>query len=97
MGLWTLSTLDKEGKDTLSGVAVWEAGLLSVRQGSTAEGEQVPCHLIGPFLCMGGAQDLAGMWQQAAALGGQNLGLCGLWLLILSAGLMTTRDSLEYV
>lgn len=29
-GLWALSTLDKEGKDIRSGIAVWEAGLLSV-------------------------------------------------------------------
>lgn len=43
---------------------------------------------------MGGAQDLTGMWQQAAALGGQSLGLSGLRLLILSVGLMTTGDSL---
>lgn len=63
-GLWALSALDKEGKHTLSAVDVWETG-------STAAGEHVTCHLIGPFLCMGGAQDFDGMWEQAAAMGGQ--------------------------
>lgn len=43
------------------------------------------CHLIGPFLCVGGAQDLAGMWQQVATVGD----LCWLQLLVLFAGLVT--------
>lgn len=43
------------------------------------------CHLIGPFLCVGGAQDLAGMWQQVATIGD----LCWLQLLVLFTGLVT--------